>query len=193
MVQIDIGGLYKIKTRSLRVFASYLVKSLIFLAEVPQPESSTRPKVKNQSGRQSCNPADLKGKAPQRDDDDDGTDGSGGPANKFLPSTSTSQPGPSGSNSPDFSTNANGASDGSSGAKSASAAYSGNYKVDDKLVNFLLEDVIGWDSKPIAASLPAVDNFGSLAPYRHDIPPLPVAYHSLDAPASGRLPLAVEA
>ena len=59
-----------------------------FLAEeVPEPESSTRPKKQNQSGRQSCNP-DSKGKAPQCDDDDDnGMGGSRGPANQRCSST----------------------------------------------------------------------------------------------------------
>lgn len=166
-----------------------------FLAEeILGPESSTRPKAKNQSGRQSCNPEDPKGNAPQRDDDDDGTDGSGGPASQILPSTGTSLPEPSGSNSRDLSTEANRASDSSSGATSAPAAHSGKYKVDDNLFNFLMEDAIVWNPKPIAAPpSPGADKFGSLVPSRHDVPPLLITYHPLDVPAAGRLPLAVEA
>lgn len=151
----------------------------------------TPPKKKIQSGRQSCNPADPKGKQPQRDEDDDGMDGSSGPAGQPSPSTSTSQSGPSHSNSQDVSTDANGASGGPSGTTTSFAAFGGKYEVDEDLLNFLLEDAIAWYPKPIAA--PPSSGADLLALPRHDIPPLLITHHPFDAPAVGGLPLAVEA
>ena len=120
-------------------------------------------------------------------------DGSGGPASQRLPSTSTSQPGLSGSNSKDSSTATNGASSGPSAASSASAAYREKYEVDENIFNFLLEDAIAWSPKPITAPpLPGADKLHLLAPPHHDVPPL-LTYHPLDLPAVGRRPLAVEA
>jgi hypothetical protein len=159
--------------------------------EAPEPESSTCPKIKNQSGRQSCSPDDLKGKAPQRDDDEDGMDGSNGSSNQYLPSTSTSKTGTSGSNSKDSSKAANGASGGPSGD---SAVNGMKYEIDNNILNFLLADAIAWNPKQITTPpLPLVDKFSSLAPPRHDVPPFLITYHPLDAPAEGGLPLAVEA
>ena len=132
-----------------------------------------------------------RGKQPQRDEDDDGMDGSGGPAGQPSPSTSTSQSGPSNSNSQDVSTDANGASGGPSGTTTSFAAYGGKYEVDEDLLNFLLEDAIAWNSKPIAA--PPSSGADLLALPRHDIPPLLITHHPFDAPAVGGLPLAVEA
>ena len=118
-------------------------------------------------------------------------DGSSGSPSQFLPSTSNSQPGSSGSNSQDSSTAANGASGGPSGA---SAADGVKYEIDDNILKFLLEDAAAWNPKPIAAPpMPLADKFGSLAPPRHDVPPLLITYHPLDAPTVGGIPLAVEA
>ena len=173
-------------SQGIELYLSY--KPTNFLAEVTKPESSTRPKKKNKSGGQSCNP-DSKGKTSQCDDDDE-KDGSGGSASH--PSTSTSQPGSSGSNSKDSSGAASGASDGPSGATSASAADGGKYEVHDNFFNFLLEDVIAWNSKQIGAppSL-EIDKFDSLTLSRHDVPL--ITYHPLDASAAGGFPVAVAA
>jgi hypothetical protein len=163
----------------------------VLAEEAPEPESSNVPKKKNQSGRQSCNPADTKGKQPQRDDDDDGMDGSSSPGGQPSPSTSTSQSGPSHSNSPDGSTDSNGASGGPSGTTASFAAYGGKYEVDEDLLNFLLEDAIAWNPKPIAA--PPSSGADLLALPRYDIPPMLTTHYPLDDLAIGGLPLAVGA